>query len=200
MRKIAIWPALLAAALVAGCVGRPYPEKNHFALSVGLPAAAEAAARPYTIVTGSPAAAPGFEERLLVRRVGPNRYEADFYNELVAAPARLVADAAAQYLNAALRKARVARGQGMRLADFGLETYVAGFYGDYAGDGPQAVVSVRFTLNDLRGAAAKVVLDRTYNATVALADKTPASLVAGESRGLEEILRALAADCAAALR
>lgn len=200
MKKTALLVAAVAAlALAAGCLQRPYPQKGYFSLGVAMPAA-PAAAKKYTVVAGAATAAPGFEERLLVYRVGPNQYESDFYNELVAAPARLVADLAAQYLTAANSKARVATTQGARLADFGLETYVAALYGDFSADPPRAVARVRFTLSDLRGASARVALDKTYEAMRPLGARTPAALAAGASECLGEILRGLNADCERALR
>ncbi len=199
--KLALIMAALAFLSLPGCFSQPYPNKNYFSLRAELPQAG--AARPakrYTLVLGAVNAASGFEDRSLVYRVGPNQFETDFYNELVAAPARLLADLAAQHLDGANSKLRVVTSPGMRLADFGLEIYLERLYGDFTLARPAAVVDIRFTLNDLRASQARVVLDKTYHRDRPITEKSPGALVAGLNVCVNEILTELNQDFENAVR
>ncbi len=194
-QKFALMAAALALLASAGCFSQPYPQKNYFSLRAELPPATEA--RPAgrrTLLLGSVTAAAGFEDRSLVYRVGPNQFEADFYNELVAAPARLLADLAAQYLDGANSKLRVLRSPGQGLADFGLEIYLESMYGDLTAPEPAAAVNVRFALGDLRPARPRALLTKTYHCRRALTDKGSPALAAGLNACVNDILAELNQD------
>ncbi len=192
--------ALLACLGLAACVSQPYPRKNYYSLLIETGPAAEKA-KPYTLLVGAANAASGFEDRSLVYRTGPNQFETDFYNELVAAPARLLADLAAQYLEAMNPKLRAARSPGMKAADFGLEIYLKGLYGDFTEPGkPGAVMDIRFTLNDLRGMEARVVLDKSYACERAAKDEEPAALAAAMNECVDAIFAELNRDVEKAVR
>lgn len=190
------FPILMFAALsLSACFSQPYPSKNYYSLMAEAPKADTVRkARPYTLVLGAVNAASGFEDRFLVYRIGPNQFEADFYNELVAAPARLLADLAAQHLDRINPRLRVVKSPGMKLADFGLEIYLEALYGDFIGENPKAVADIRFTLNDLRTSQAKIALDKTYHCDRPIMDKKPAALVAGLNTCVNEMLTELNQD------
>ncbi|UQZ88138.1 hypothetical protein C4J81_02485 [Deltaproteobacteria bacterium Smac51] len=193
--RLMILMVAAGALLTTGCLSKPYPNKNYFSLSAELPNTTTVQkAKRYTLMVGTVNAASGFEDRLLVYRIGPNQYETDFYNEFVAAPARLLADLAAQHLDNINSKVRVVKNPGMRMADFGLETYLEGIFGDFTVTPPAATVNIRFTLNDLRGSQAKVIMDKTYRCTRSIQEKKPTALVAGMNVCVNEILNELNQD------
>ena len=95
----------LALSLMTACLGQPHPVKNRFILAVpeASPSAVDAAGR-RTLLLGAVTAAPAYEGRALVYRLGPDRYESDFYNEFLAPPTRLLAEVAADRLTRAGRR------------------------------------------------------------------------------------------------
>lgn len=198
MKNIFKYPAILGALLLAtACLAQPHPAKNNYNLRVEAP---QAAARPSadrrTLLIGTVTAAAGFDNRGMVYKVGPDRFESDFYNAYVAPPARLLADQSSQYLDQASSRFRVVKTPGLTLAQYGLETYLEAFYGDYTLNPPQAVLAVRYTFNDLRGSAPKVIWDKTYRSSAQLRDKTPDALAEAQGRALSEVLAELNRDIA----
>ena len=188
--------ALLAAAVLTltACLTQAHPQKNLFTLDARPPETQANTAKRRTLLAGTVSAAAGYDNRGLVYRVGPDQFENDFYNEFMAPPARLLADQCAQYLDAASRRVRVVKTPGLALADYGLETYLETMHGDFTADPPQGVMAIRFTVNDLRQAPTRVLLDKTYRYSAPMAAKTPEALVAALSRCLEAILAELNGD------
>ena len=188
----------LALSLMLSCLGQPHPVKNRFLLAVSEeapPAAAVNAAGRSTLLLGAVTAAPACDGRALVYRLGPDRYESDFYNEFLVPPTRLLAEALADRLTRAGKRLRVAAAPGLTVADFGLETHIQELYGDYSLTPPRAVLALRFTLNDLRPIAAKVILDRLYPCRRSLPEGARAAdLVAAYGLCLGDILDELALD------
>ncbi|MDR2725625.1 MAG: PqiC family protein [Candidatus Adiutrix sp.] len=188
----------LALSLMLSCLGQPHPVKNRFLLAVSEeapPAAAVNAAGRSTLLLGAVTAAPACDGRALVYRLGPDRYESDFYNEFLAPPTRLLAEVLADRLTRASQRLRVAVGPGLAVADFGLEAHIQELYGDFSQTPPRAVLTLRFTLNDLRPAAAKVISDRLYPCRRPWPEGTGAAgLVAAYGLCLNDILESLARD------
>lgn len=194
-KKMAAFTALLALVFAGGCLAKAHPEKNRYALTVeSPPKAAASSANRRTLLVGTVTAAAGYDNRAMVYRVGPDKYETDFYNEYLAPPARLLADQCAQYLDSANAKVRVVKTPGLTLAQYGLETYIETIHGDYTVDPPQAVVRVRYTLNDLRGAGPRVILDESYADQSPMADRSAEALAEAASAALENILARLNRD------
>ena len=193
-RNLSILVLLGVLFFLAGCVSQPNPEKNMFILNV--PQAASDVSNPArrTLLVGTASAAAGYENQGLVYRVGPDKYQQDFYNDFLAPPARLLMDMATQYLDARNTKVRVVKTPGLILAAFGLETYLESIYGDYTVDPPQAVFNVRFTLNDLRGDNPKVLFDNNYQRQIPITGKGPAGLVEALNLGLVEVMAELNHD------
>ena len=193
----------LALSLTVACLGQPHPVKNRFVLAVpgeASPAAVNAAGRP-TLLLGAVTAAPAYDGRALVYRLGPDRYESDFYNEFLAPPTRLLAEAAVDCLTRSGQRLRVAAAPGLVVADFGLEAHIQELYGDFSRTPPRAVLTLRFTMNDLRPTAAKVILDRLYPCQRPLPERASAAdLVAAYGLCLADILADLARDLDQAVR
>jgi uncharacterized lipoprotein YmbA len=190
-------PVVLLALILMACLGQPHPVKNRFTLAVpeAAPGAAVNAAGRRTLFLGAVTAAPAYDGRALLYRVGPDRYESDFYNEFLAPPARLLAETAADRLTRASQRLRVTAVPGLVVADFGLEAHIQDLYGDFRLTPPRAVMTLRFTLNDLRPAAARVALDRLYPCERPLPERGGAAeLVAAYGLCLADILEGLARD------
>ena len=187
---------LAALGLMTACLGQPHPVKNRFSLAAPEhPEAAGNAAGRRTLLLGAVTAAPAYDGRALIYRLGPNRYESDFYNEFLAPPTRLLAEVAAGSLTMASKRLRVVTAPGLAVADFGLETHIQDLYGDFRHTPPRAVLTLRFTLNDLRPTVTKVVLDRLYLCERPLAeDGGPTGLVAAYGLCLADIMAELARD------
>jgi uncharacterized lipoprotein YmbA len=194
-QKLLMLIAALALAALPGCFSQPYPQKNYYSLQAELPKASVLhPAKPYTLVLGAVSAASGFEDRFLVYRIGPNQFETDFYNELVAAPARLLADLAAQHLDNINSKLWVVKNPGMKLADFGLEIYLEGLYGDFSQKEASAVVDIRFTLNDLRPSQARVLMDKSYHCGRVIEERKPDVLAGALNVCVNDILTEIKQD------
>lgn len=190
--KIIVLSALM---LLSACLSQPHPAKNQYALKAKPPEAGDKTrADRRTLMIGIVSAAAGFDNRGLVYRVGPERFERDFYNEFMAPPARLLADQTSQYLDQANPRFRVVKSPGLALAQYGLETYLEGIYGDYTVNPPQATLKIRYTLNDLRGGSPKVVWDKTYQRAAIMSDKTPDALIEALGAALSDILNELNRD------
>ena len=191
----------LALSLTVACLGQPHPVKNRFGLAMPEPPGAivNAAGRP-TLFLGAVTSAPAYDGRGLVYRLGPDRYESDFYNEFLAPPTRLLAETAADRLTRASRRLRVVAVPGLAVADFGLETHIQDLYGDFRLAPPRAVLTLRFTLNDLRPAQARVISDRLYTCERPLPERGKAAdLVAAYGLCLADILEELARDLDSAI-
>ena len=181
---------------MAACLGQPHPVKNRFNLAFpeSSETAANAAGRP-TMLLGAVTAAPAYDGQALVYRLGPNRYESDFYNEFLAPPARLLAEVISNRLTRTSQRLRVTTVPGLAVADYGLETHILNLYGDFHLSPPRAVMTLRFTLSDLRPTKARVILDRLYPCESPLPEKGgPADLIAAFGLCLADTLEELARE------
>ena len=180
---------------LCACLAKPHPQKNTFLLTAEAPAGPEfPSAKRRTLLVGTVSAAAGFDNRALVYRIGPDQIQEDFYNEFAAPPARLLADQTAQFLDRASRHLRVVKTPGLVIADYGLETYLEEISGDFTTNPPQARLSIRFALSDLRGASARVLIERTYQCQKPLPGQQPEALVTALGECLAEILAELNRD------
>jgi len=196
-------PFVFLALGLAACLGQPHPVKNRYALALPEAAFGEAvnAAGRRTLLLGAVTASPVYDGRALWYRLGPDRYESDFYNEFLAPPTRLLAEAAADRLTRASRLFRVTTAPGLVTADYGLEIHIQDIYGDFRPDDPaRAVLNLRFVLSDLRPSAPRVALDRLYPCARSLpARGGAAGLVATYGLCLADILEEVARDLEAAV-
>lgn len=202
MRLIRLTVPFLAATLIlTACLAQPHPQKNLFNLAAEIrevPTVSLPARR--TLLFGGAATAAGYDNRGLVYRLGPDRYDTDFFNEFLAPPVRLLVDQTTQYLAAHNRRVRVVKTPGLALADYGLETYLESLYGDFTVDPPRAVINIRFTLNDLRGSMNKVIWEKTYRREEPLGAKDAAGLVAAWNLALGDLMAELNRDIEQAVR
>lgn len=192
--------ACAALALAACSIGKPVPQAATYA--VDAPVSAPPATRlPETLRMGNVRVAPAFAGTALVYRLGDVNYTSDFYNAFIAAPGALLGAEMADWLEQAGPFESVAQPGAATPASFVLDAVVTRLYGDFRpGRAPAAVMTVQFTLMDLRGVTPKAVLERTIGRRVPLAEATPDALVEGYGRALGEILGQLVPQMAAAAK
>lgn len=193
--------ATFAALALASCaIGKPIPQ----AITYGIeppPPALDLARSAGTLRMGKVRVAPAFAGKPLVLRVDEVRYETDFYNAFLAEPADLVGAAMADWLDRSGPFRTVTQPGTRTPADYALEATVTELYGDFRpGLTPTAVMTVQFTLVDLRGVTLRVALERTIGRRIPLPEATPEALARGYGIALGKILDALAPELVGAAR
>lgn len=193
------WLFAIALVLAPGCsLKKAYPAKSTFALEAlrgetGARASSTAVlrVRPFTAV------AP-FDERVFRSRINDARFESDFYNEFVFTPRTLISDQTRLWLQNAGLFGAVLEPASRAEATHSLEGSVTALYADCRDvAAPKAVMEIRFLLLKDSSASPEIVLDKTYRQAVPLENRQPATLAAGWSKGLAQILTALEQDLAA---
>lgn len=191
-----LWLVAVALALVSGCsLKKAYPAKSVFALEAarGGPADRSSSAvvlrvRPFTAV------AP-FDERVFHYRVGDLRFESDFYSEFLVSPRALISDQTRLWLQRAGLLRAVLEPASRAEATHSLEGSVTALHADYRDTtAPKAVLEIRFLLLKETPASPAILLDKTYRQEVLLENRQPATLAAGWSEGLKQILTTLEQD------
>jgi len=198
LRTLCLLPLLaVALVLVPGCsLKQAYPAKSTFTLEAirgGTPARTSPAVlrvRPFTAV------AP-FDERMFRSRIDDVRFESDFYNEFIFTPRTLMSDQTRLWLQSAGLFGAVLDPSSKAEATHILEGSVNALYADLRDvAAPKAVMELRLLLLKDSSASPEIVLDKTYRQAVTLENRQPATLAAGWSKGLVQILTALEQDLA----
>jgi cholesterol transport system auxiliary component len=191
-RRLALMASVLM--LTACAMGKPTPQATTYALEPPPPALA-ATRRAHTLRMGRVRVAPAFSGKPLVFRLDDVRYAADFYNAFLAEPGDLMGVAMAEWLDRAGPFKTVKQPDTRTPADYVLEATVTELYGDFRpGRVPAAVMTIQFTLVDLRGVSTRVGLERTIGRRIDLSRASPETLVRGYGTALGEILTALARE------
>ena len=187
-----------AALVLAGCgIGKPIPSATTYLVEPPQPSEA-ATRRAENMRVGNVRVAPAFAGRALVYRLGEVQYTADYYNEFIAEPGSLLGGQMAVWLDRAGPFQAVAQPGTTSAAPLVLDAVVTELYGDFRPGRPSAaVMTVRFTLMDLRGVRPKTTLERSIGRRVQLADDSAEALVRGYSQALGDILGELAPQLAA---
>jgi len=184
--------AVCVAVVVSGCFGRSAPHTETYVIDPPAPATAPASSHPQTLRMGNVRVAPAFASPALVYRMDEVQFTPDFYHAFIADPGPLLGAAMAQWLDRAGLFKTVFQPGSAVTAPYALEATVTQLYGDFRpGQKPAAVMTVQFTLVDLSGPSAVVVLDRFIGRRIDLPEATPDALVRGYSQALGEILTEL---------
>jgi ABC-type uncharacterized transport system auxiliary subunit len=185
--------AVVLLLLFAGCesLRKPYPDKQHFTVTVDLPEAR--AQRPIDAplrVRRLHIVAP-FNRQALVWRVGPDQYDPSFYKVFAAAPDQLLTAQAARYVGTAGPFRTVIDSGSLLHAPYALEGRVLALYGDRTGATPTAVIEAAFLLLDESTGGGEVIHQGIYRAVVELPDDSATALVAGYGAAWGDILAQL---------
>jgi ABC-type uncharacterized transport system auxiliary subunit len=190
---------LISSFFLTGCgLSRPYPTIRTFDLEdlSALPIPSKVR-RPLMIQITSSGAAPQYETRKLVYKIGPNEFSEDFYNELVGLPSRLIAAKLSGYLEASSNRFRATQGVMAQSPDLTLDLYLTAFYGDFSLNPHKATVELKATLTDQRSSRPRTLMSNSYAQTRPLNSNSTdraATLAEALSQALKPILADIADD------
>lgn len=184
-----IWVAL---TLTACAIGKPIPQAATYVIEPPPPVSIQKRG-PETLRMGKVRVAPAFAGRSLVLRVDDVRYSSDFYQAFIAEPGDLLGARMADWLNRSGPFRSVAQPGTRTPASHVLEATVTELYGDFQpGQTPAAVMTIQFTLVDLKGVTPAAAPERTISRRIQLPEASPEALVRGYGKALGDILEELA--------
>ncbi len=183
--------------LVSGCVSleKSYPDQHYFVLEVQRDVNPAKPARDGVLEVADVRVSPRYSEKGFVYRTSEARYESDFYNQFLVAPASIITEELRKGLAQSQVFRHVIGASNQLQPTHVLEAAVSALYGDFRdGVAPKAVLEMEFFLSKNSDGRSEVVMEKRYARSVNLDRRSPEALVRGWNRALEETLAALVAD------
>jgi cholesterol transport system auxiliary component len=192
--------ALLLLVFLSGCVSleKSYPDRRYFALELAQGKSPNSTSDRILSVA-SPRISPRYADRSFIYRTSTAAYEADFYNQFLTAPDSMIAEELRKGLAASELFKYVVGPSNSLQPNYVLEGTINALYGDFRDPSrPAAVLEMEFFLYNQDPAASGVSLQKRYEKSVPLNEKSPEALVKGWDQALADIVAALLADLKAA--
>jgi len=188
---------VLVFVLFSGCVSieKDYPDKRYFVLDLARNTPAQSRNGSGVLQIASAAVSPRYADRNFIYRRSDTRFESDFYNQFLVAPAALITEEVRRELaSVGIFQFVVGSASPLRPTHT-LETRVNILYGDFRDlAAPQAVIEMEFFLTQETSPNSGIVFHKAYQRIVPVQERTPEALVRGWNQALEAILRSLVTD------
>jgi len=190
--------------IFSGCVNvglkKAYPDIKTFSLEMNAPHQAAFSGTPVAVRVNAFSAAPFFNDRYLAYRTGETTYEQDFYNQMIAAPAKLIQDGTAVWLKGSPAVAVVVTPSVVSGGDYVIDGRVIELSGDYRVESdPKAVVKLELTVSSAKAGNPSTVFQKIYSAEIPMKKISPVALTEGWSQGLNQIMSGFEGDFTAHL-
>lgn len=190
--------ALLAAALLSGCLSRPSPGLNKQSFSFSIPPAPSAPppAHGRVLAIRQLRIAAPFDSQSFLYRIGEFSYEHDPYAQFLVPPAgSLMAPIRGYFRESGLFSAVVELGSALQPNTL-VEISLSQLYGDFRNHAaPAAVLSMRFAFFDAtNGLPGKLLFQKDYARRIPIKARTAAALMAGWNEALAQIMKDVNAD------
>jgi uncharacterized lipoprotein YmbA len=200
MKAVTITARHASAALLivlSGCVSfeRNYPDQHYFVLEVKRNVNPSTTPGNGVVEIADVRISPRYTEKSFVYRTSEARYESDFYNQFLVAPAVLITEEIRKGLAQSHVFRHVIGSSNQLQPTHVLEAAVNDLYGDFRnGSAPKAVLEIEFFLSKETDSTPQIIMEKRYAKSVDLSRRSPEALVQGWNRALEEILAALVTD------